>query len=651
MYKKVLGILSILCIIAGCFTNFSDFFGYALLYIIVVIGSFNFTFILKKKTSQTIPAWFLTTFIYLYIFATLNLLLIGVYSYIIINIFLFLINIIKNLKSNRIENLKNKLFDSSFYIFTFLFFLFALTTKNAGFMVWDEYSFWSIASKNMYYNNSLYITEGSTLYGGGYPPSPTILQYFFCKIIGNYSQGIELFTCIIFGFSLMLPLFKNVSEKDYIKTISLFLCIIFIPAIFISGYFYFTIYADTLLGILIAYILFEYFTSKSDTFLCITLITSLFCLSCTKATGVVLAGIILIILFLYNIFEIKEKIRLKKVNKREVFILLVGILSILIAYASWKLYVKFNIGNLNYGYLNPIKSNSLIDMLKVIYHTFIGTSYNITSTFSTFFSDFFDKGTYTKVPIGLTGSFWISFFIISYIIIYKYLIPTSKKNDYKKIFILIAILSIIYILFIQIAYYLQFSQAEAQIHASIERYIGSLFVFLLILAIGLSYNYSNNKINFIIIPFILLIFTPVSKISNATLSSGIYNYNMQSNLSYPKEFAEFVTKKVDKKRKIYPVHQSKSDTYLMQFRYAMTPIMIPMVDRFSDDENYSFIKIKNYEEWERLLYQEYDYVVVLNSDDYFNSHYSLLFNNNEVKEWSLYKINKNNGKVKLEIIE
>ena len=218
---------------------------YISLYIFIMFGSVSLSYIFKKNISRTIPLYFLISFVFLYIFAICNILLIGLYLYIFLNIALDIIVIFKIIK-NKDKNIKKLIINNASIIYTILFIVFAIGTRNTSFAVWDEFTFWSIATKNMYYSNSLYINSATTLVNGGYPPCPTLIQYFFCKIIGNYSQGIELFAYQMFGFSLFMTFFKSDKINDKISTICVLLTILFIPAIFCGGYFYFTIDADSI---------------------------------------------------------------------------------------------------------------------------------------------------------------------------------------------------------------------------------------------------------------------------------------------------------------------------------------------------------------------------------------------------------------------
>lgn len=649
--KKILNLKSILLIIMILLTilgfNYLNnpllAFRYILLYLIIMLGSISISFIFKKSISQSVPIYFLFTFVFLYVFGIFNFLIIGLYIFIILNIITDCIVLYKAIKDKKIKQLKELVIVPSSAVYTILFFLFAVSTRNAAFAVWDEFTFWSIATKNMYYSDSLYFNSGTTLFNGGYPPCPTMIEYFFCKFLGKYSQGIELFAYQMFGFSLFLPFFKGKNKKNIISALCITLSILFIPAIFVEGYFYTTIYADSILGILIGYLLYEVFTSKDDNFLLLTIFLSLFTITATKSMGIIISAILLLILFINYIIDIKNK----KLNMNKFKIIFLSLLAIIVSFISWKYYVKSSDVILNYGYTNTIKYGSITNMIKDIYFTFIGTSYDINTTFQTFFSDFFDKAYYSNKPFGMTASCWISIFMIIYILVYKFLIKDDEKKKYKKAFCLIAIGAIIYIILLQVAYYTQFSPKEAMIHASMHRYVGTIFISILMFIVGVIFNKIDNKL-FIIIPILLLPFTPISVISNATITSGVNNYNSQNNLSGVRDFSSFVTTKVDSTSKIFPVHQTQNkDSVLLQFRYFMTPYQVVMTDMFNDDEEYRYAKFNSKEELEKELYEKFDYVVVLNSDEYFIKNYSELFEESNVIDWTLYKVIKNNDKVML----
>lgn len=639
MLKKIYSILIVIALIASIITGHENFiFRYGLLYLIMMIGVFNFTYIFKKNSSQTIPFWFLVTFIYLYLFSLIDRCLLGIYSYVLISFIVFVIIIVKSIKNGRNDAIKD-FFHPGFYVFSTLYIIFAFFSRNGAFAVWDEYATWSLVSKNMYYNDSLYLTGKTTVYCF-YPPFPTILQYFFCKLLGKYSQGIELFTCYMLGFSLMMPLLKNIKKTELIKILSILLCMIFIPCIFADSLFYYTIYTDTLLGIMTGYILYEYFFSDNDRFLKITMFFAFACLSLLKTTGILTAIIIIFVLFIYNSFDIKEKrIKVSKINKKNICIFIILFISIFLSYITWRIYSTNNSSNLNYGYRISVAPRSLLEVVKLFYHTIVGTTEPINATFSTFFRDFFDKGYYVLTPFGMPGSCVIAIFMLSYIYVLKSFVSKKEKNKYIKIFVSILLVFLFYIIMIQFAYAYRFSDAEAVSHASMQRYVGTIYTTLLILLIGIVYNLNHkSKMYLFVVPIILLIFTPVNNIANATVASGYHYYKVNQKLKPYSEFSDFVKAHTTKKSKIFPINQA-NDESLIIFRYFMTPVMVPMVDHFNNDIKY-YLDIKNVKEFEKLLYDDYDYVVILKTDDFFNENYNDIFEKQKIENFSLYKINK-----------
>lgn len=232
---------------------------------------------------ESLPVVLLSIIGILYIFGLLKYLLLGVYGVVLLAIGLGLITIVQLVRNKELIDFFKHYFKNGFFLFSIIYFLFAITTYGKMFNIWDEYTLWSIASKNMYYLNDFVTNINSTVYTM-YPPSPTILQYLFCKVLNIYSQGIELFASQILGFTLLFPLLKN-TDKKLIKCIivGIILCI---PAIFVESLFYYTIYVDTVLGLLVAYILFEYFTTeKADAFLYVSMSVAMVVLSLTKSTG------------------------------------------------------------------------------------------------------------------------------------------------------------------------------------------------------------------------------------------------------------------------------------------------------------------------------------------------------------------------------
>ena len=187
---------------------------YILLYIIIIFGSIFISSKLKKKIDSSIIINFLCIIIILYIFGIFNLLNIGVWVISFLELILGSITIAKYIKNKQLHVLKENILTTGFIFFTIIYFVFAITTINKYLSNWDQFSYWSYAAKDMYYTNNLVIT---TSIGVQYPPMPTILEFFFMKVIGLYAQGIEAFAVQLLGFSLLLPLFEKIKNGKIAK--------------------------------------------------------------------------------------------------------------------------------------------------------------------------------------------------------------------------------------------------------------------------------------------------------------------------------------------------------------------------------------------------------------------------------------------------
>ena len=278
---------------------------YILIYVSIILGSTAFSTIFNKRIEKTIALDIFVKIIVLYIFGIIGLLKIGTYVVLYLPIILGIFILIKNRKEK--ETIINNVFTIGLGFFSIIYFGFAITTFAKVSNLWDEYSYWSLASKNMFYHNSLLNYEGMKM-NILYPPVPTIWQYFFTSTIGTYKQGIEIFASQILSFAMLLPLFKKVTKKSkVIVKVCISIMIMCLPCIF--TYFYESIYVDALLGIIIGYIFIQMYkeTDKKFSFLCIGCAFSL--LALTKATGFYIALILIAVMILQKIIENCFKIK------------------------------------------------------------------------------------------------------------------------------------------------------------------------------------------------------------------------------------------------------------------------------------------------------------------------------------------------------
>ncbi len=313
-------------------------FGYLFLYIIIISFSIFYTDIFHKKIEKTILLSFISIALSMYLFGIIGYLQIGVITISILSIALLIFTILKNIKKGTLKALEEKTITTGGIFFTIVFFVFIIVTLRRELTNWDQFSYWSIATKDMFYSNQILVSIQNFIQ---YPPIPTVLQYFFMKIIGEYSQGIEIFTIWIFSISFLLPLFEKTNGKK-IANIMISLIILCVPAIFQMLIFYESSYPDALLGIIIGELSYLYFREKDSKYKFISIALTMALLTLTKPTGVIIA---IILWFTFALFEILTKRNLKQKLKEIIFskeakILYITLLIIVLTYASWMLYRK-----------------------------------------------------------------------------------------------------------------------------------------------------------------------------------------------------------------------------------------------------------------------------------------------------------------------
>lgn len=104
--------------------------------------------------------------------------------------------------------------------------------------------------------------------------------------------------------------------------------------------------------------------------------------------------------------------------------------------------------------------------------------------------------------------------------------------------------------------------------------------------------------------------------------------------------SEIVAEKLQSDSKLYVIHQTSNlNDDFVKFQYYSYPIKTNKY--YNQEELYDSEKITNQIiDLEKLLYDEYEYLFIIGTNDYFSNNYSHMFENNNISEWTLYKITK-----------
>ena len=631
--------------------------GYIIIYL-AIFGSIFISTIFNKKIESCIGIDLILKMIILYIFGLLGIMELGVIAVSASSILLGILSIIIFRKK---INIKENVVNYGILFFTIVYFVFMIFTYNKVAEVWDEFTYWSIISKKMFYSNKL-LNEGMKII---YPPSPTLLQYYFNKTVGIYSQGREAFANILLSISLLLPLFEKIKKENKFKLTCLSIIIMCIPAIFDGIMTYQSIYADAALAFMIGAYLYIIYNNKEDLFKILSMAIVLIGITLTKPTGFYISLILVAITILYYLFLALKDKKLKRIqiikNKKNILATVLLIATVLVTYGSYCMYSKdfVHYSNTLDDKINELISKEFISVPEAIgtlKTTLLGSnddSYEFDTSNRNIVLDLI-RYTAIRYPVRISLLFFLSMYVAGCAVLYKKYVEKNDKNKFK--FFIIAILTgfILYTIAIQIAYLTQFGYYEKMEHASFNRYINTYYlgIFVVLFSIileSIEKNEKNAKYKYLILTIVILSITQVNSLVDVTIASGNYNNTISSSLSEMEKEAKFIKEKTESSDKIYAVNQeSNLAPKISELKYFLCPDMeLNEPDKLTSEAESKFESGKYFEIWKDMLYNDYDYLYIYKTDTYFNNFSRSIFSNKPVKEKTLYKIEKQDNKINL----
>jgi len=609
-------------------------FGFLMLYFILLGYSSFLSSKFNKQFYETIPFSFILIVLILTIFGILNLLILGTILVSILGLTLFIFQVYNKKFKYSLIIRKELLFFNLIYIGLFA------ANYFVAFNVWDEYTYWSIASKNFYYSNTINFSTFNTMpndIGVWYPPNPTILQYYFMKVFGSYRQGFELLSSQMLGFSLLLPLFKFSKNKTQSILISI-ICIC-IPAIFCESLFYNTIYVDTLLGLITAYGFINIVRNDDDKFSNISILLSIVLACITKSSGFMFSFCIILFYVVYNFFQTYSSLKQAIISCLKNKYIYIFALALLIPLIGWRLYCNHNVPLNSYEPLDGSKSLTTVSSIGELFETIVGatTGYNYTE-----FSESIENSTenllvkkyYSSEPFALSTYNWIIIFLGLIFVVYVF----NKNKSTKSITLALLITIISYLILLELSYLFMFDLKEAINHNSAQRYIGSILVALFILCIyyvldNLSKHKCFDKIIIFMTLFVTL-FTPINAVIKSTILSGSRNRTTMGYLIQEKALTDLIMKNVSSTDELLSINQGTSNS-LLKIIYFATPFRVMNMQKLDDN----LYNLNNFEE----KIKETQYLLIIEKDEFIEEKLNEIFEYEDIKNMTLYK--NNNGKL------
>ena len=575
-----------------------------------------------------------------FIFQTFNIgfILLIIFSILWIPLILF------NLKTEKFEMFKKQYIGNGLVYYLIFNIFIIIYDYNRTFSFWDEFSHWGVMIKEMLRIDKFYTISTSTLMAHkDYPPIVQMYELLWVKLARHYYETILIRSIHFLEFSFFIIAIEKINvENKLIRNI----LYIFIPSFFLIITSLFDqhgivncIYVDYLMAILSAFILY-YITQEKNilnnfNFFILILLNSFLVL--TKQMGLPLYLMICFYITFSIVLRkkriiIKEKFNYFKYNYKKIINLLILLVIPFIFYFSWNIYVKsFKIDK--QFVVSDIKINKLIDIHNGTY----GEDYQ-RAAFNNYMIAIQSRNlTTNNLQLCFMQLALISLFLLAYSL-KKY---KSDKN--LKILLMITVLigTIGYAFVMLNLYVFSFGPIEGPGIASFDRYMSTYI--LLILYLATLIFISNENIEKSTKKFILL-FLLVYSISSPNKLYNIRPSLYKHQINFYEENAEIIKKYAKDYDKIFIIAQDTVGDYQYYLKYYVGAVTTNL-------HNFSFntgedINYKEYFEENYLKdIEKFDYLYLARITDDFIEKYGFIFEDENIKERNIYKIEKENNNI------
>ena len=475
----------------------------------------------------------------------------------------------------------------------------------------------------------------------------------------KFSEDLLFMSMNIIFFSMALNIFKIQKSKNIIENIFLGIMVLIIPlSIYMWPTFYYTILVDVILGFIVGYILFIYFTSGINNFNFTSITLALFFLTCTKSNGLLLSLICLAIIYGDMLFfrkkewfqylkikSFREIFDLKKLKK--VVILILPILVTIFTFLSWNVCIRIlNIVSYSRDEIGGIATAIFSEQFKERLPEFLQVTKKLMKEYRNF--------------LLLAGTLGI--------LLISKIFQRSKKNILRLVIdgIVFLLLNCLYILFL-------FSVCNTMVTIEIavealRRYLLTLVaIYILAIPMFLTYFFAREiKVNIaIVLVASIYITTPASwqveKFINKDYTNEAIEYREQYSTIQKK--LEDVNKNKDV---VYYIKEIEGDIYLSNF--SVFPYQLSHMPQYTEGmsiEDYSaclldrnhiqIFKVNTKSEKEKLNMKKDGeiYIYIYKTTELNEQLYGKIFeyNNIPMQDETLYKVDNEDGIAILTIVQ
>ena len=605
---------------------------YLILYLMIIAISIVIAIKLKIKTEQAIPITVIGLIILIYLTGILGNLIIGIYS----TVLLFSISIIYVIyyfikyKGKRKE-LAMQYITPGVIIYGCIYILFVVLNENRIFENYDEFNHWGLIIKDMYINDNFAFTREAVTAFGEYPPFTAIFEYIFLKFSSSYSEDVIIIANNILSVSIMMPIFEKANWDKSIKWIFIIIPIILGIPMIIYEKFYFNILVDGIIGLLIVYIMYQWFVGeKNESYRNISTGLGLIAITLIKSSGIWIANILVIILMGDCI---RRKIGKEKI-KKDVFVILVMFVTATIMLGIWNFNINKNDQSKNWS----MENISLENIIQLITGNEPDGKEEFTSKYVT---SIFNRATITERNLTIVTA---TLLIIA-INIYVYMKMKDKviKKKYRYYSIMLYVFEVLYLVYMLFVYLFLFNDEETIAFSSFERYFGTVFLAIIMfhMWIGLEQKKEINTKSILIFLCIISIFLPIQTVEEKIINGKQEKIVAMTNR---KTYIKILNYKniLTQNDKVYYIDTTPGESkYSLQImKYQMLPIKINNEGVTADIE-----ELKD-------LWKEYNYtyVYIQNANDSITQNFEKELSE-EIEDKTMYRIIYEDETIKLEKVE
>lgn len=594
--------------------------GFFVVFTVIFCFAACLAIVLKKRIEQVIPVAVLAVILIVYVFGIFDNLRLGVFIVQVLtaaNLVFLGITVLKFDKENKLKELREYILTPGLVIYMCLFALSIFINKDRILQDYDEFNHWAVIVKNMFMYNSYGTNSESIVAFNEYPPFTAILQYLSLDINNAYSEDIIIMAQNILYFSIIIPITKNIGwNKSFRKIIIILPLMVFVPMFFYEN-FYLDILVDAILGVMFAYTIYVAYDEKDVTFKYVQICTGIIMLALTKTSGIGLAVLALIIILIRVILNYKND---KKILKRELKLFAVITIIAIILISIW--YVKVNTAKKRWDFEQYIKSENL----KPEEQKQVAKSFGMSVIFNQ-----------TITERNLTVFMTIIVFVCAQV--YTIFIIKDKDFTYYSWAMMCSIP--IYLIMLLITYVTIFIPMEAIQLTCFERYTCTiLLAYAIFQMFALTAREEKHFGKAVLLAITITItLMPLSNITEKYIYAKNFKNTSKINRDIYTKFRKYVNK-IDVEDTVLYIMGPKAN---IEYQTALNNyITMPITIDKAIVGNFSKV-----EELEKVA-EDYDYIFIYRMKEDTKETVKTIFEDEKVRNDTLYKVVKNENTIRLE---